>query len=82
MKIYDQSVEDEPDYHLLLNVFWPENDMPDARCGDVIIVFSARVSLALRGCIFCERTLIPGSGTTLSRFIFTLHPQDDRYAHI
>lgn len=47
MKIYDQSVEDEPDHSILLNIFWPETDMPDARCGDVIIAFALRVSLAL-----------------------------------
>ncbi|KHN94593.1 telomere-binding alpha subunit central domain-containing protein [Metarhizium album ARSEF 1941] len=43
MRIYDQSVQDEPDESVLLNIFWPQNDMPDASCGDVIIVFSARV---------------------------------------
>ncbi|KAG8416912.1 hypothetical protein J3459_013523 [Metarhizium acridum] len=43
MRIYDQSVEDECDESILLNIFWPQNDMPDASCGDVIIVFSARV---------------------------------------
>ncbi|KAF5126012.1 hypothetical protein E5D57_010706 [Metarhizium anisopliae] len=43
MRIYDQSVEDEPEGSILLNIFWPQNDMPDASCGDVIIVFSVKV---------------------------------------
>ncbi|KAG6096848.1 hypothetical protein E4U31_005294 [Claviceps sp. LM219 group G6] len=43
MRIYDQSVQDEPDTSVSFNIFWPEADMPDARCGDVIIVFSAKV---------------------------------------
>lgn len=47
MRIYDQSVEDEPEGSILLNIFWPQNDMPDASCGDVIIVFSVKVSLTL-----------------------------------
>lgn len=47
MRIYDQSVEDEPEGSILLNIFWPQTDMPDASCGDVIIVFSVKVSLTL-----------------------------------
>ncbi|KAG6116404.1 hypothetical protein E4U13_001875 [Claviceps humidiphila] len=43
MRIYDQSVQDEPDSSVTFNIFWPEADMPDARCGDVIIAFSAKV---------------------------------------
>ncbi|TWU78337.1 hypothetical protein ED733_008545 [Metarhizium rileyi] len=43
MRIYDQSVEDDPNESILLNVFWPQDDMPDARCGDVIVTFSAKV---------------------------------------
>ncbi|KAG5971075.1 hypothetical protein E4U58_000299 [Claviceps cyperi] len=43
MRIYDQSVQDESDASVSFNIFWPEADMPDARCGDVIIVFSAKI---------------------------------------
>lgn len=43
MRIYDQSVQDENDASISFNIFWPEADMPEARCGDVIIVFSAKV---------------------------------------
>ncbi|KAG6081851.1 hypothetical protein E4U33_006365 [Claviceps sp. LM78 group G4] len=43
MRIYDESVQDDPESSVSLNIFWPEADMPDARCGDVIIVFSAKV---------------------------------------
>lgn len=44
MRIYDQSVQDDPDAAVLLNIFRPENEMPDARRGDVVIVFAAKVS--------------------------------------
>lgn len=47
MRIYDQSVEDEPDESVLLNIFWPQGDMPDARSGDVVIAFGVKVSLTL-----------------------------------
>ncbi|KAG6291740.1 hypothetical protein E4U09_003808 [Claviceps aff. purpurea] len=43
MRIYDHSVQDENDASVSFNIFWPEADMPDARCGDVIIVFSAKL---------------------------------------
>ncbi|KAG5979393.1 hypothetical protein E4U55_005201 [Claviceps digitariae] len=45
MRIYDQSVQDDPDASLLFSVFRLETDMPDARCGDVVIVLAAKVQL-------------------------------------
>ncbi|KAG6033936.1 hypothetical protein E4U41_006770 [Claviceps citrina] len=43
MRIYDQSVQDEPDAAVPFNIFRPETEMPDASCGDVVIVFAAKV---------------------------------------
>ncbi|KAK2590518.1 hypothetical protein QQS21_011804 [Conoideocrella luteorostrata] len=43
VRIFDQSVENEPDHSIALEIFWPQNDMPDVRCGDVVIVFRAKV---------------------------------------
>lgn len=42
MQIYDQSVENDFDRSLTLNVFRPEKEMPDVQCGDVIVVFAAK----------------------------------------
>ncbi|GAB0137349.1 hypothetical protein EsDP_00005620 [Epichloe bromicola] len=36
-------VQDDPEAAVLLNIFRPENEMPDARGGDVVIVFAAKV---------------------------------------
>jgi len=45
MRIFDESVQDEPDAALHFSVFRPETDMPDVRCGDVVIVLAAKVGL-------------------------------------
>lgn len=47
MQIYDRSVHDEPDVAVFFNIFRPEKEMPDVRCGDVVIVFAAKVSNGL-----------------------------------
>lgn len=43
LRIYDQSVEDDASDSLLLNIFWPADAMPDASCGDVVVIFAAKV---------------------------------------
>ncbi|KAM4056090.1 ssDNA-binding domain of telomere protection protein [Hirsutella rhossiliensis] len=43
MRFYDQSVEDDDNESLLVNIFRPESDMPDASCGDVVAILAAKV---------------------------------------
>ncbi|KAK7413436.1 hypothetical protein QQX98_007661 [Neonectria punicea] len=43
MRLYDLSVQDDEDMSLRLNVFRPEKEMPVAGCGDVVLLFSAKV---------------------------------------
>ncbi|KAG5926031.1 hypothetical protein E4U42_003717 [Claviceps africana] len=45
MRLYDQSVHDDPDATLCFSIFRPRSDMPDARCGDVIVVLAAKVQI-------------------------------------
>ncbi|EQL01103.1 telomere-binding alpha subunit central domain-containing protein [Ophiocordyceps sinensis CO18] len=43
IQFYDQSVEDDEHESLLLNIFRPKSDMPDASCGDVVVILAAKV---------------------------------------
>ncbi|PNY29712.1 Uncharacterized protein TCAP_00370, partial [Tolypocladium capitatum] len=43
IRIFDQSVEYDGRESLMLNIFWPQENMPDAGCGDVIAIFAAKV---------------------------------------
>ncbi|KAG6005684.1 hypothetical protein E4U54_000293 [Claviceps lovelessii] len=45
IRIYDQSIQDDPDAALQFSIFRPEKDMPDARCGDVVMVLAAKVQV-------------------------------------
>ncbi|KAG5951541.1 hypothetical protein E4U53_002856 [Claviceps sorghi] len=45
MRIYDQSVHHDPDATLCFSIFRPRSEMPDARCGDVVMVLAAKVQL-------------------------------------
>ncbi|PHH88820.1 hypothetical protein CDD83_7001 [Cordyceps sp. RAO-2017] len=43
IRLYDESVQFDNELSLLLTIFWPEADMPDVQCGDVVIIYSATV---------------------------------------
>ncbi|KND93803.1 hypothetical protein TOPH_01771 [Tolypocladium ophioglossoides CBS 100239] len=43
IRIYDQSIEYDSSESLLLNIFWSQENMPDAGCGDVIVILAAKV---------------------------------------
>jgi hypothetical protein len=72
LRLYDQSIEKQPDASLLLNIFWPEKDMPDARCGDVVIAFAVKVSRPVLYNMLKNLIIVPG--TRLSIFIFAICP--------
>ncbi|POR35047.1 Uncharacterized protein TPAR_04760 [Tolypocladium paradoxum] len=43
IRIFDQSVEYDSSESLLFNIFWPQENMPDASCGDVVVILAAKV---------------------------------------
>ena len=43
ISLYDQSIQDEHGESLLLNIFRPCEQMPDPNCGDVVLIFGAKV---------------------------------------
>lgn len=43
LRIYDESIENDEEEYILVNVFRPEAEMPSMTCGDVVLIFSATV---------------------------------------
>ncbi|GJN74547.1 hypothetical protein PLICBS_008638 [Purpureocillium lilacinum] len=43
IRFYDQTVEDEPDVSLELNIFRPQAEMPEVGYGDVMVISQAKV---------------------------------------
>lgn len=82
IRIYDQSIQDDPDAALQFSIFRPEKDMPDARCGDVVMVLAAKVSQGVQETRntsdrFRLKQLQPGPG--LSVLISIVHKQNNRH---
>ncbi|KAM0435177.1 hypothetical protein ACHAPT_003267 [Fusarium lateritium] len=43
LRLYDSSVEQDSESSICLNIFRPKNEMPQAGCGDVMLIRSAKV---------------------------------------
>ncbi|KAH6892144.1 hypothetical protein B0T10DRAFT_286303 [Thelonectria olida] len=43
IRFFDSSVEDDEDASLEINIFRPKDELPDARCGDVVLVHNAKL---------------------------------------
>lgn len=78
IRLFDQSVEYESNEALLLNIFWPQENMPDAGCGDVVVIRAAKVRVALASFLTrltkydrCNNTPSPSPYVQTGRQIFT-----------
>lgn len=47
IRFFDQSVEEDDEESLLMNVFRHQDRMPDASCGDVVVITSGKVGASL-----------------------------------
>ncbi len=68
IRLYDQSIQDDLGESLLLNIFRTPDQMPDPNCGDVVLIFGAKVcSQLLSGhCLPLTTRRFNGTNPTLS----------------
>lgn len=44
VKLVDLSIDDGSSDSLMVNIFRPKDQMPDANCGDVVVIHAGKVS--------------------------------------
>lgn len=77
--LYDKSVEFDPERSLEVNFFDPKDQMPDAECGDVVVVLSAKVCCPQT--IECQG-LSMSQGTKSTRETIVAHESNHERLHL